>query len=273
MSIVHVPFYPSDWLAGTRGFSAVESGVYITLICRMYEEAGPVERDDSRLARTCGCSVQTFRKTLDFLMAEGKVTEDENGLFNDKVADTLENISQKSEKARTSAKRRWARKSNKNKGGSDADAMRTHKKGICESHANHKPLTIDADDARARAREGPTFREQLLTAIGADPESGILGPNGKMIGTRAHMAEAEKWLDDLGLSESECVCVIGEVVARMREPAATFKYFTPAMRDLAAAKARPKLDKDKPNGQATTTDDICRAADAIAERLRRGSDD
>ncbi len=54
MSIIHVAFYPSDWLAGTRGLSDAETGVYITLIARMYEMAGPIERDDNRLARLCG---------------------------------------------------------------------------------------------------------------------------------------------------------------------------------------------------------------------------
>ena len=32
-----IRFFPSDWLAGTRGMSAVETGVYITLIATMYE--------------------------------------------------------------------------------------------------------------------------------------------------------------------------------------------------------------------------------------------
>ena len=37
MSIVHIPFYPSDWLAGTAALSDAEKGVYITLVARMYE--------------------------------------------------------------------------------------------------------------------------------------------------------------------------------------------------------------------------------------------
>ena len=40
MSIVHIPFYPSDWLAGTAALSDAEKGVYITLVARMYEMAG-----------------------------------------------------------------------------------------------------------------------------------------------------------------------------------------------------------------------------------------
>ena len=35
-----IKFYPSDWLAGTRGMSATEAGVYINLIAMMYESDG-----------------------------------------------------------------------------------------------------------------------------------------------------------------------------------------------------------------------------------------
>ena len=63
MSILHVPFYPSDWLAGTRGLSDSETGVYITLIARMYEMAGPIERDDDRLSRLCGSKSKASSST------------------------------------------------------------------------------------------------------------------------------------------------------------------------------------------------------------------
>ena len=33
-------FYPSDWLGGTRGLTAEETGVYITMIAMMYEAGG-----------------------------------------------------------------------------------------------------------------------------------------------------------------------------------------------------------------------------------------
>lgn len=34
---VHIALYPSDWLAGTRGLTPAETGIYITLVCMMYE--------------------------------------------------------------------------------------------------------------------------------------------------------------------------------------------------------------------------------------------
>jgi 5-methylcytosine-specific restriction endonuclease McrA len=86
MSIVHVAFYPSDWLAGTRGLSAEETGVYITLIARIYEMAGPIPRDDNRLSRLCGCASKAkFSKALEYLMSEGKIIERDGYLTSDLV--------------------------------------------------------------------------------------------------------------------------------------------------------------------------------------------
>jgi uncharacterized protein YdaU (DUF1376 family) len=134
VSIVHIPFYPSDWLAGTRGMSDAETGVYITLVARMYEMAGPIERDDDRLFRLCGCkSKAAFVKTLEYLISEGKITESDDGIFNGKVAKVIEETVEKSSKAKAAAESRWNRKSNVSKGPS----MRTHPASICPDDANH----------------------------------------------------------------------------------------------------------------------------------------
>ena len=133
MSITHIAFYPSDWLTGTLGMKADEIGVYITLIARMYEMAGPIERNDERLYRICGCnSKRHFIKILNYLICEGKVNEVENELFNKKVAKEINKVVEKSSKSKLAAQERWSIKANKNKGGGHADALRTHDKRICQ---------------------------------------------------------------------------------------------------------------------------------------------
>lgn len=134
MSIPHIAFYPSDWLAGTRGLSAEETGVYITLICRMYEMAGPIVRDEKRLARLCGCkSKAAFDRVLQYLIEEGKIIAFEDGLFNERVQKELEKVTKKSAKAQQAAQSRWDRKANKNNGGDDADASPKHMPQQCQS--------------------------------------------------------------------------------------------------------------------------------------------
>lgn len=147
MSIVHIPFYPSDWLAGTAALSDVEKGVYITLVARMYEMAGPIERDDNRLYRVCGSkSKASFVKALKYLIAEGKIIETPDGLINEKAAKVIEQTTEKSSKAKAAAQSRWDRKPNKSNGGSDADASAEHMPQQCQPEPK---LKLDKREAKA----------------------------------------------------------------------------------------------------------------------------
>jgi uncharacterized protein YdaU (DUF1376 family) len=107
-SITHVRFYPSDWLAGTRGMTAAEMGVYITLIAMMYERAGPVDgKDNAKLARLCGTSASALRGILDRLISDGKITETDGFLFNRRAELEIKNVLSKSGVAREKATARW----------------------------------------------------------------------------------------------------------------------------------------------------------------------
>jgi uncharacterized protein YdaU (DUF1376 family) len=140
MSIVHIAFYPSDWLAGTRGLSDAEAGVYINLICRMYEMAGPIERDDNRLARVCGCkSKASFVKSLNYLIAEGKIIQSGQELFNERVQKEIKNTTEKSSKAKSAAQSRWDKKSNKNNDSANANASSEHMPDECQSEPESEP--------------------------------------------------------------------------------------------------------------------------------------
>lgn len=154
MSITHIAFYPSDWLSGTRGMSAEETGVYITLIARMYEAAGPIERDDARLSRLCGTkSKPSFVRCLEYLIAEGKITVTPEGLFNEKAQKVLQKTFEISSKSRAAAEARWNRKSNENNEGGDADAMRTHMPETCQPDPDPDPEVKDRDAKASLVKE------------------------------------------------------------------------------------------------------------------------
>ena len=100
----------------------------------------------------------------------------------------------------------------------------------------------------ARAREAGDLpwkkldRGALLTAIGVDPVSGLIGPGGQMIGRMADMIEAGSWVGDLNLTQTEIIDVIREVMAKKPDgPPLTFLYFTNAMQRFAGQKNRPTL--------------------------------
>jgi len=157
MSIVHIPFYPSDWLAGTAALSDAEKGVYITLVARMYEMAGPIERDDNRLYRVCGSkSKASFVKALNYLISEGKIIETPDGLINEKAAKVIEQTTEKSTKAKAAAQSRWDRKPNKNNGGSDANASAEHMPQQCQPEPKPK---LDKREAKASPKNGTRLPE------------------------------------------------------------------------------------------------------------------
>jgi len=118
----------------------------------------------------------------------------------------------------------------------------------------------DADGARARALEADpdppsdaccnnhqaetpvdTWRETLCRAMGLDPRG--VTPGGRISGTQADMAEAQRWQHDLGLSKMQILRQVREVMGKKTGgPPKSFRYFTPAMTELARDLAAPRLE-------------------------------
>lgn len=115
-----------------------------------------------------------------------------------------------------------------------------------------------------------TDRERLLTAMGADPRSGLIGPNGRRLGTVADTTEAEKW-SAMGIPLERQCAVIAERCAAMRRTnphwtPGRFAYFTGAMADLAATRNAP-LPQGTPKS-ANERDAKLRQYDRIAQQGR-----
>jgi len=127
-------FYPSDWLGGTRGLTAVETGIYITLVAMMYEQEAPIDMDQKRLARLCGATLPAFEKAIEELVAQRKIIITDAGLWNERTRKEIEKRAEKRALASASANARW-NKSEQNQSPSDANASETQ----CETDANQKP--------------------------------------------------------------------------------------------------------------------------------------
>ena len=80
--IPYFDFYPSDFMHGVRGLSAQEVGLYTMMLCRIYEENGPVEHHVMRLATYAGMRESTFEKVLAKLIELGKLQLNEGMLSN-----------------------------------------------------------------------------------------------------------------------------------------------------------------------------------------------
>ncbi len=121
-------FYPSDWLGDTRRLSPAEVGIYITLIATIYEEGGPLVRDDKRLGRLCGCSAAVFRRAIETLIESGHMIECDGFLKNSRAEKEIIERKKKIEKAKRAAhiKNQPAREKTQQKQGTPpADAVQT----------------------------------------------------------------------------------------------------------------------------------------------------
>ena len=120
-----IKFYPSDFLGGTSGLSPAERGVYMTLLCLIYEADGPIPRDDGRLARRCGSPKAAFIRALDCLINEGKITDIDGMISNNRAEKAIVDRTNRSQTATHAANSRWAahdEKSKENQGTSYARA-------------------------------------------------------------------------------------------------------------------------------------------------------
>lgn len=103
------------------------------------------------------------------------------------------------------------------------------------------PHTPDKKEAAA-ASACATFREKILIEIGVDPVSGLTGNGGCQLGTQAHMAEANRWLELPGITEDVALAEITRIMAGRSVKPKSFSYFTGAMQSLSGALSAPKLE-------------------------------
>ena len=116
-----VPFYTSDFLAGTSGMTAATKGVYITLLSLMYEAEAPLPQSWETLARRCGCTKSSFRKAIETLEDDAKIHVTDAGIWSEKCDKHIAQRRERSDSAKAAAKKRWEKEQQK-QGSGDATA-------------------------------------------------------------------------------------------------------------------------------------------------------
>lgn len=230
-------FYPADFMNGVRGMTAQEVGVYTMILCRIYEENGPVEYHPLRLATYCGMRVPTFEKTVEKLVALGKVVVTcgtiSNARAEAEISNRANDLKNNSKAGKASAEKRQQKQQRE-----ATDVQRAF---------NHTDTDTDTDNggggsACAREAADLTDRERILSAIGVDPVSGLTGRGGSRIGTQSDMAEVGRWLEMPGMSMPAIVAEVERIMADKADgPPSSFRYFTSAMQRLSAALSGPSL--------------------------------
>lgn len=119
----YIPFYTSDFLGGTSGMTASCKGVYITILCLIYEAEGPLKQKWDILARRCGCTLPAFKRAVSDLEDDGKLEVSEAGIWSPKCEKHLTQRRERQNSARSAAETRWG-KTKQKQGKADAGAMR-----------------------------------------------------------------------------------------------------------------------------------------------------
>lgn len=262
---VHIAFYPSDWLAGTRGLTPAETGIYITLTCMMYERQAPLPFDNRRLARICNCPAGSFKQIIASLIEHGKLIETPEGLWQHRVGEEIaharEAMRVASERAKRGADARWSRTegasggvengTTKPQSGEQKSERYTPEKlneisdsnmpEQCPSNANQNQNQnqniYKAAAEYAREEISPSLIAKLTHALGFDLQGVVpkywASPDAAMIVSR--------WQTDLGLTHDEIVHVAAANMRMHGAPANGPKILTRHMQDFAAAKNAPPL--------------------------------
>lgn len=159
--IPYFDFYPADFMHGVRGLSAQDVGVYTMILCRIYEENGPVEHNAMRLSTYCGMREATFVKTLEKLVDLDKF-QVAGGMISNRRA--MVEISNRANKLKINSKagKASAGKRQQKQEISATDVQRTF---------NHTDTDTDSYTASADAQAIDQRMGDLYVALGVTDET------------------------------------------------------------------------------------------------------
>jgi uncharacterized protein YdaU (DUF1376 family) len=123
VNFAYVKWFPGAFMAGTAHLSNEEVGAYIRLLC-WQAQSTELPNDFDRLSRLAdGMNADTWKSIRDKFM----VDDDTGGLYNQRMRLEMLTASERVEKSKSAANKRWSKKKNANADADAyADAMPTH---------------------------------------------------------------------------------------------------------------------------------------------------
>lgn len=232
-------FYPSDWLAATNGLTPAERGIYITLISLMYDKGGPLDRDDARLARQCGCPKAAFKKALTVLIEDGKITERDGAISNERTEKELVARQNRSENGTTLAKKRWRAQKGKNQQNQGPpDAVRNAPRNASQNQNQNQIHTVPKGTACTRAPDSSDHKPDMKFAVRC-MDAAKLTP----LDRHGQARTAERWrelAEHANVPAAEVIETVRGVTARKRDgPARSLAYFNQPVADMIANYHQP----------------------------------
>lgn len=138
----YVQWYQDDFVGGVRGMKAHEIGIYTMLLMEMYARGHALDMPTDRLARLCGSDKRTFEKTLDLLLAEGKIIRLNCGLWNDRCENAFRSRAKMQDQNSSAAHRSWEKR-RKNNGTEE------------QAHSERNASAMPSSEAQSIIKETP----------------------------------------------------------------------------------------------------------------------
>lgn len=152
--IPYFDFYPVDFMNGVRGLSAQEVGVYTMVLCRVYEENGPIEFNTMRLSTYCGMREATFKRVVEKLIALGKFDLSDGMLSNHRAETEIQSRADKL-KLNSKAGKASAKKRQQNQRSEPTSVQRPF------NHTDTDTDSIKSSPPPMREREARPARQEL----------------------------------------------------------------------------------------------------------------
>ena len=249
MSLAFFPFYADRYEADTTHLSILEDGAYNRLLRLCWRTPGcKLPHDLPWIFRQMRAKSDEEKAAIVAVLNEF-FTKGRGKIWSRRLLEIHMQVSVAHQNKSEAGKKGASAKALK-RNQSDASTAKAQLNDTLSNQNQNQNHTESIDGGGGSAGEknpkdlppDPTDRERYLEAIGADPTSGMFGPNGKRIGTAADMAEAARWLELPGLT----VPIICDELRRLAEakrdgPPNRFSYFTNAMQRLSAALTAPPL--------------------------------
>jgi hypothetical protein len=177
--------WSSEWLAKTRRVGMTDVGILITWLAAMHEAGRPLEDDEKRLGRLCGCRTSTIRKARETLLADGLIVSTGLGLWSPIMQQQIESEHIKSKLAQQNVSQRWKK---------DKQNQRQDDTGVSQEEE-------DIDASGGGQSPPPTAGEQS-----SDSESYDQAPRDELDAHPRAVKGEEIYNDDVGW------CRIGDVL-------------------------------------------------------------
>lgn len=171
--------YCRDWLDATRSLDPALRGIYIDVLCIMYDRDGPVPDDESWMAHQLHVSRRTWRSSRAALVACGKLLVTPMGLVNDRAISEIKS-------------RAKIRRTNAENGAKNSSKYRDFHNN--ENKNNEPPeRPVEPNNSYARAHQNLNPESRTMVSIPTDDGARGVATTSKSIPIGWRQGELE-WL-------------------------------------------------------------------------------